>query len=383
MSDIILVKSDPILNQSSIRAIQIIRSLHKKYSIIGLGWNRKPDQEGLENNEDNLQLFNLKAPYGFEPYGSLRLVAYFPIFWVWVFAKLCIHKPKIVHACDLATIFPCFIYKTLFRKMLVFDILDRYGMTYVPRNSNVLLKLLHTIVNSVEEFFAKNSNLLLTVSDKMLLSFRKKPRNYMTIMNCPEEDPIIPLPSKTNSDNFRIVFTGAIRKGRGLEAICDIICDIKDTQLLITGKIKDMNLQSKINEIKNIKYLGFLERKKLLDLETNSDAMIALYDLNLQSQYEYGMANKILEAMMCGIPVITNISHELINDTKCGMIVEYDNIEQIKESIVTLRDNPNLRKLYGTNGRKAFLEKYNWTAMEEKLFRVYQDLLNDKIDMNK
>lgn len=202
-------------------------------------------------------------------------------------------------------------------------------------------------------------------------------------MNCPEEDPIIPLPSKTNSDSFRILFTGGIRKGRGLEAICDIIRDIKDTQLLITGKIKDMNLQSKIDEIKNIKYLGFLERKKLLDLETNSDAMIALYDLNLQSQYEYGMANKILEAMMCGLPVITNISHELINDTKCGMIVEYDNIEQIKESIVTLRDNPDLRRLYGTNGRKAFLEKYNWAKMEEKLFRMYEVLLNHKIDLDK
>jgi len=137
------------------------------------------------------------------------------------------------------------------------------------------------------------------------------------------------------------------------------------------------------DEIKNIKYLGFLERKKLLDLETNSDAMIALYDLNLQSQYEYGMANKILEAMMCGLPVITNISHELINDTKCGMIVEYDNIEQIKESIVTLRDNPDLRRLYGTNGRKAFLEKYNWAKMEEKLFRMYEVLLNHKIDLDK
>ena len=95
------------------------------------------------------------------------------------------------------------------------------------------------------------------------------------------------------------------------------------------------------------------------------------------------MANKVLEAMMCGIPVITNISQELIDDTKCGIIVEYDNIDQIKSAIVTLRDDPSLRKLYGNNGRKAYLEKYNWTLMEEKLFNVYQKLLSDKSKIEK
>lgn len=363
------------MNQSSIRAIQIIRSLRKKYSIIGLGWNRKTDP--LDNNEDNLQLLNLKAPYGFEPFGPVRLVLYFPIFWIWVFAKLINHRPKIVHACDLSTILPCFLYKVLFRKKLVFDILDRYGMTYIPKNRNVLLRSLYTFVNSVEENFAKNSNVLTTVSDKMLLSFNKKPRNSMTIMNCPEENLTLPSKQKSNSDTFQILFTGAIRKGRGLEAICDILSDMKDSELLITGKIKDTNLQARISGIENIKYQGFLDRKKLLDLESNSDVMIALYDLNLQSQYEYGMANKVLEAMMCGIPVITNISPDLINDTKCGIIVQYDNIDQIKSAIITLRDDPNLRKLYGNNGRKAYLEKYNWTKMEEKLYNIYQQLLSD------
>lgn len=383
LTDIILVKSDPIENQSSIRAMQIIKSLSKKYSIIALGWNRQSKQLESAKVGSNLQMFNLNAPYGYERYGVLRLIAYFPIFWLWIFIKLCVYKPKVIHACDLATILPCYIYKVLFRKRLVFDILDRYGMTYIPQNSNMFVRSLYSIVNSVEEMFAKNSDVLITVSDKMLLSFRKRPRNSVTIMNCPEEDFIIPLKSETNPHSFKILYTGAIRKGRGLEAVCDIMLDIKNVQLLITGKIKDTNLQIKISNIGNIKYLGFLDRNKLLDLEANSDAMVALYDLNLQSQYEFGMANKILEAMMCGLPVITNISHELINDTRCGIIVEYDNIEQIKESIVTLRDNPDLRKFYGTNGRKAFLEKYNWTTMEEKLFRTYEVLLYDKIDSEK
>ena len=124
LTDIVLVKSDPIINQSSIRAMQIIKSLHKKYSIIGIGWNRDPSKEEIAEEGLNIQLLNLWAPYGYQRYGTIRLAAYFPIFWTWIFVKLCIHRPKIVHACDLATILPCYIYKVLFRRKLIFDVLD-------------------------------------------------------------------------------------------------------------------------------------------------------------------------------------------------------------------------------------------------------------------
>jgi hypothetical protein len=61
--------------------MQVTKSLRKKNSIIGLGWNRQYEQgEKIRNDEGNLQLFSLNAPYGFEPYGTLRLVVYFQDF---------------------------------------------------------------------------------------------------------------------------------------------------------------------------------------------------------------------------------------------------------------------------------------------------------------
>jgi glycosyltransferase involved in cell wall biosynthesis len=356
--------------------MQIFSSLHKKYSIVALGWDRQSKASELVNNNDNLELFNLKAPYGYEEHGLLRLIIYFPIFWTWIFIKLCIHRPKVIHACDLATILPCFLYKVFFRKKLIFDVLDRYGMTYVPKSRNLVFKTLYSIVNSLEEFFAKNSDVLVTVSDKMFLTFRKKPKTYIAIMNCPEDHLVDT--SKMKAGGFRVLFTGAIRKGRGLETIRDIVLNEKDIEFIITGKIKDAGLHKEMREVPNIKFHGFLDRKKLLDLEVNCDVMIALYDLTLQTQYEYGMANKILEAMMCGLPVITNISHELVNDTRCGIIVDYKNKQQIREAVISLRDDPELRRFYGSNGRRAFLEKYNWNRMEQKLYSMYEDLFDCK-----
>jgi glycosyltransferase involved in cell wall biosynthesis len=87
------------------------------------------------------------------------------------------------------------------------------------------------------------------------------------------------------------------------------------------------------------------------------------------------MGNKLFEAMMFGVPIITNVAKGVVSETDCGVIVDYEDTEHIKEAIIMLRDNPDLRKRLGTNGRKAFLEKYNWNIMEERLYTVYDNLL--------
>jgi glycosyltransferase involved in cell wall biosynthesis len=84
---------------------------------------------------------------------------------------------------------------------------------------------------------------------------------------------------------------------------------------------------------------------------------------------------------MCGVAVITNISHELVKDTMCGILVDYGKVDEIRQAIITLKDNTQLRKFYATNGRQAFLKKYNWTKMEEKLYSIYDRLLNKSVSV--
>jgi len=244
-------------------------------------------------------------------------------------------------------------------------------MSFIHRNRGFFFKKLYSIVNSIEENFAYNTDLLILVYDKIFKTFKKKPRNYIAIMVCPEDH--MKNRSRIVTNRFQLLFTGHIRRGRGLDKLLEIMGDIRDTELLVMGRVEDKNLLKKTYETSNTKYLGFLDHNQVIDLERSSDATIALYDLNLETQHEYGMANKILEAMMCGFPVITNIAHELINETGCGILVEY-NTKQIKEAIIALRDDPELRARLGNNGRRAFLEKYNWGTMEDKLFKSYETL---------
>lgn len=353
---------------------KIINSLSKKYSLLVLGWNRQGKLENPSNrNMEMIKLFNLGAPTGTERYGALRLVPYLPLFWIWVFLNLSRVRPKSVHACDLSTVVPCYLYKILFRKILVFDIFDRYAMAYIPRNRNIFFRILYSVINNFEENFAKGSDVLINVSDEMLSTFGKKPKKCVTIMNC-SDDYMVHGP-KAKSNSFKILFTGHIRTGRGLELIPEIVKNLEGVHVMITGRVEDRKLLHNLESTPNTKYLGFLKHQEVLDLEASSDVMMALYDLDLQVQNKFVVGNKLFEAMMCSTPIITNVAHEIVNETRCGIIVGYNNPRQIKEAIVTLQDNPELRKKLGENGRKAFLQKYNWSVMEQTLYTLYDNLL--------
>ena len=373
MIDIVLVKSDSIIQQPSMRDQKIINSLRKRYSILVLGWNREGLSKEGDINQSHMKLFNLRAPSGIESYGALRLILRLPFFWIWVFINLCQIRPQSIHACDLATVAPCFLYKILFRKKLVFDVFDRYAMAYIPRNRNLFFRTLYSSVNWIEENFAKGSDVLINVSDEMLQTFGKKPKQCVTIMNCSEDH--LANRSKVKSKGFKILFTGHIRTGRGLELVPEIVRNVDGAKVMITGRVEDKKLLADIERMPNTKYLGFLEHQKVLDFEVTSDVMMALYDLNLQIQNKFVMGNKLFEAMMCGTPIITNVAREIVIETACGILVEYSNTQQIKEELIKLRDNPELCKKLGDNGRKAFLEKYNWSIMEQRLYRIYGNLL--------
>ena len=61
--DIIIVKSDPILNTPTLRDQKIVRSLRKKYSIMGLGWNRRGQgtSMSISNNGMDIKHLNVKG----------------------------------------------------------------------------------------------------------------------------------------------------------------------------------------------------------------------------------------------------------------------------------------------------------------------------------
>jgi len=357
--------------------------LGKRYSVLILGWSRegtrfhglnqldKTTETNIEKHRLDFDILKLKAPFGKPSLISyLPLIIYFPIFWAWVFFKLSIHRPQVVHACDLDTVLPCYIYKLIFGKKMVFEIFDRYAMTFISTK----FTMLYSIVNLVEELFIGKSNYFITVGEKLLRTLRRIPKYYSIIMNC-SEDYISYRRNSENKDSIlTIVYAGGIKKGRSLDNITATVKDLNDVEFVVAGPIIDKKLFEQILEIPNVKYKGSLEPFDALLLEANADVIIGLYDLSIPEN-KIAMPNKLFEAMMLGIPIITNVASEVVEEIDCGIVLKYTDTQQIKAAIRSLRDDSALCGRLGANGRRAFLKTYNWTKMEEKLYEIYDNLL--------
>lgn len=359
------------------RVGKIAKSLSKAYSVSVLGWNREGLSKKITSNYIvDLKLLRLKAPIG-----KLYLFMYFPLYWIWILVQLLlVYRPKAVHACDLDSAIPAYLYKVISGNRLVFDVCDRYAM----RNVTQKLKVLCPLVNLLEELIGEKSDVLINVSAKLLDTFRRRPNRCAIIMNCSEDRAVnsdITSEDKTeNRDHktLKLLYTGNITRTRGLKELSTAISDLDYVQLDIAGRVMDKELLNEILLLPNIKYHGLLRPSDIWALQEQSDVIIALYDLNIPIS-KFSMGNKIFDSMMCGLPVITNVASELIGEARCGIKVNYDDLNQIKTTVINLRDNADLRDSLGNNGRKAFLEKYNWTTMEKELYRIYDDLLEEPI----
>jgi glycosyltransferase involved in cell wall biosynthesis len=363
--DVAIVRSNSILYDT--RVLKISKSLNKRYSALALGWNR----EGLLKKIVNSYVIPLKLHNQRAPYGKYSLIVHYPLFWMWTLFHLVVTRPTIVYACDLDTVLPCYVYKILFRKKLIFDVFDRFGMANAPQNLR-----LRKVIDFIEEEFAKRSNVLVVTSERFRSSFKKKPKLCVLIWNCSEDHNM--KKTKVHDTLLTLVYTGNITRQRGVEVITEAIKNLEGIKFIIAGRAVDEELLDEILKVPAVSYMGLLPPSDALELEGNSDALISLYDLSVPN-YNLAMSNKTFEAMMFGIPVITNIALELIDEVGCGIKVEYNNLDQIKSAIISLRDNSELRKKLGANGRMAFEKKYNWNMMEQELYKINDNLLGKMI----
>lgn len=157
-----------------------------------------------------------------------------------------------------------------------------------------------------------------------------------------------------------------------IEAVSELIGENYNFNLTIIGegpegnklreKIKSLNLDHKIT-------IAALPHN--LVLETLNIAAIFV----LNSEYE-GLSHTILEAMASEVPIIatnTGGNPELIKDQENGILIEYNNKEQLKETILKLYNNPELRQKFIENSKEV-LKKFTFENMINQTIKTLQSV---------
>ena len=176
------------------------------------------------------------------------------------------------------------------------------------------------------------------------------------------------------SDKF-VLFAGRLATNKGLSDLISAmdLVNQKSVDLVITGA--DMGLGKQLEKEALEKGVR-MHRLGHIDDETYRSVLAAAEMLVLPSEYEaFGIV--LLEAAAAETAVIgTNVGGipEAMSPGNNGLIVEYNDVDNLSKSIATLLDDAKLCKEMGKAGR-VWAKNFSWGSILKELEQEYRSII--------
>ena len=176
------------------------------------------------------------------------------------------------------------------------------------------------------------------------------------------------------SDKF-VLFAGRLATNKGLSDLISAmdLVNQKSVDLVITGA--DMGLGKQLEKEALEKGVR-MHRLGHIDDETYRSVLAAAEMLVLPSEYEaFGIV--LLEAAAAETAVIgTNVGGipEAMSPGNNGLIVEYNDVDNLSKSIATLLDDAKLCKEMGKAGR-VWAKNFSWDSILKELEQEYRSII--------
>lgn len=178
-----------------------------------------------------------------------------------------------------------------------------------------------------------------------------------------------------------ILFLGRVTQKKGFDLLAEafgkVVVTHSDVRLVIAGP-EDEGFGEQVRQWldKN----GVLDKTIFTGMLQGEDKMAAFADADMfvLPSYSENFGIALVEAMACGLPVITsnkvNIWRE-VEQTGAGIVINCD-ADELATAIEDLLKDKCARKKYGENGRKRVEQKYHWNKVAVQLSNEYQNILN-------
>ena len=300
-----------------------------------------------------------------------------PLWWWKAYKKaLGLYKSgyrfDVVHCHDLDTLQTGVWLKKRLNVKLVYDAHEIFGYMIERTMPTCVAKVSFLI----EKILIKNVDQVITVNEPLKTFFSKISGSPIDIvMNCGEILTNTYCPPKNSL--FTISYFGVLERSRMFPEILDYIGTIDNIRFIIAGKKEGLytEVETVSKKYKNIIFLGTIPYNQVVEKTLECNAILCMFD-PVEKNNQVGLPNKIFEAMLTGRPVIVTKGlyySKLVETENCGVSAAYD-FEDVKKSIMMLRDNPQQCEELGKNGLSAAIREYNWERQKKTLLSVYERL---------
>ncbi len=260
-----------------------------------------------------------------------------------------------------AIIFFCYLYPTTY-----------FGSSYINEKDKVFIyPTLHdepiTYLSIWKRY--KDYNLLFSTDEEFKLAQKVWGSLNGSVIGYGIKDKglIIPDIIETQKESY-ILYAGRIDEGKGISLLIEYFNRYKTEHYESDLKLKllgSLTMKFELSKEDDIEYIGFISEEKKYRLMSEAVALVH------PSPYE-SLSIVVLESFMVSTPVIVNGHCDVLSghvDRSSGGFA-YRNYEDFKDVINTLLSNKELRDKLGANGRKYYLENYEWSKYQERLVKT-------------
>mgnify|MGYP001250081215 CR=1 FL=1 len=237
---------------------------------------------------------------------------------------------------------------------------------------------------TLEPLVIRQFDAVISVTPHIINKLKKYNTNTVQITNYPitnAEDDITQ--SKISKFSIpTIFFAGGINSLWMHENIIKSLEKIDlNLKYLIAGYSSNeyLNKLKQLNGWHKVEYLGVISYSQVEYFYLRSHIGIALPNYTKAGGGKIGTIGntKIFEIMKAGLPIICTdfiLWEKIIDENKCGICVNPNNIDAISKAIIKLITNQQESQIMGNNGKKAVLNRYNWKSQEKVLINLYKNI---------
>ncbi len=367
---VVLVRSN--LADRDIRSPKEIKSLLQEgYTVTLLSWDRECNTDNAVKPEDFKEIrLRCRAPWG------TKVLPFLFIWWCFVFFRLLTLKWDVVHAINLDNAIPAIIAARLKRKRVIYEILDVY------EEGLRLPGVIRAISMYIDKLFMRFADAIIVADKAQVEGIGGIPNKrivpiYDSHPGFSDEVDI----GYHESEVFTLFYAGVLHREKrlNLDKLFAAIQDIDGVKLVIAGY---GDLTDEIEELSSrmpdkLEFIGKISYAEVIELGLKSNLFFNLRDAIVRTN-RYTCGSTLLNAMSIGRPILVSTGTSTttkVSEENCGLVVDADNLEEIKEAIIKLRDNRVLCEELGANARKAYEQRYSWKIMEQRLAALYEEIM--------
>jgi len=231
-------------------------------------------------------------------------------------------------------------------------------------------KKLICLLYRMEKFIYKRAYLVSVIGlgmQERVISKGIEKEKVILSPNWVDTDFIRPLPKQNRfrerfklDDKFIVLYAGNIGVKQGLETIlstASLISDIKEILFLIVGdgvRREFLAKEAKRLNLTNVKFLSPQPKEILPEMLSAADISLVIQRMMVT---DFALPSKTLGILASGKAMVACASGEselskLAKEVNCAVVVEPENPEELKDSILNLYDDKDKRDVLGRNGRE-------------------------------